>query len=102
MRGTQSTAVLVTNLEHLDSSPGQESHHVPSMLKSRKVLEMEREAPSLVEFYCEDDIDNMSLWGLSPNQNSSFGCEEKICQSELFLSMSSPESLSSLGEVKGK
>ena len=102
MRGTQSTAVLVTNLHHLDSSPGQESHHVPNMLKSRKVLEMEREAPSLVEFYCEDDIDNMSLWGLSPNQNSSFGCEEKICQSELFLSMSSPESLSSLGEVKGK
>ena len=75
---------------------------MPLMLKSKKVLEREKEAESIVEFYCEDDIHNMSLLGFSPSQDFPPGCEENISNGELFLSMSGPESLTSLSEIKGK
>ena len=75
---------------------------IPGMLKTEKMKEMETEAESLVEFYCDDDIHDMSLWGFSPTDDFSFGCEEKIYQSELFLSMSCQDSLSSLSQIKGK
>ena len=79
----------------------EEAAQVPKMLTTEKLPDCDSQPPSVVEFYCDDDLENQALCGFYTNQNFSFD-EEKTFENDLFLSLSCLESLSSLTEIKGK
>ena len=80
-----------------------EDTRVPKMLKTKKLPDCESEPPSIVEFYCDDDLENHceNLCGFYTKEDFSFD-EERTFENDLFFSLSCLESLSSLPEIKGK
>ena len=87
----------------IDISWDEDATKIPKMLKTKKLPDWESEPPSIVEFYCDDDLENHceALCGFYRNESFSFD-EERAFENDLFLSLSCLESLSSLTEIKGK
>ena len=83
--------------------PEEETSKVPKMLKTKNLSYWDSEPPSIVEFYCDDDLENHcdALCGFYTNENFSLD-EERTFENDRLLSLSCLESLSSLTEIKGK
>ena len=81
----------------------EEATEVPKMLKTKNLPDWDSEPSSIVEFYCDDDLENHceALCGFYTNENFSLD-EERTFENDRFLSLSCLESLSSLTEIKGK
>ena len=95
------TAIEIRFERFDELNQGEEATEVPKMLKTNKLPDWDSEPPSVVEFYCDDDLENQALCGFYTNENFSFD-EEKTFENDHFLSLSCLESLSSLTEIKGK
>ena len=85
--------------EKNEKSRDAEATQVPKM----KLSGWDSQPPSIVEFYCDDDLENYceALCGFYTDENFSLD-EERTFETEVFLSLSCLESLSSLTEIKGK